>query len=388
MLAEQPDFSYEFKPDMLKGVGVSETSVEVGSGKVAIAQKSGYPYEGKVSITLNPEKRGKFNLMVRIPGWAGKDVVPSDLYSFADPETTPVTIEVNGKKVSYKSEKGFAVLSRNWKAGDEVVVTLPMDIRRVKANDKVEADKGQVALQRGPLMYCLEWPDQEEQKALHLMLAEQPDFSYEFKPDMLKGVGVITAKGYSLKKQLDGSVDKQPVALKAIPYYAWANRGRGEMTVWIPEVQDAATPLPAPSIASNSKVTASEGCKGSPETVNDQLVPAKSSSAEFGHIHWWPKKATNEWVQYDFAKPEEVSSVDVFWFDDEDLNAGCRVPKSWKLMYKKGNQWVAVKAKGPYGTAKDQYNHLDFDKVTTTGLRLEIRQPDDFSTGVQEWIVK
>jgi len=366
----------------------SETSVEVGSGKVAIAQKSEYPYDGKVTLTLNPEKRGKFNLMVRIPGWTGKDVVPSDLYSFADPENSPVTIEVNGKKISYKSEKGFAVLSRTWKPGDEVVVTLPMDIRRVKANEKVEADRGQVALQRGPLMYCLEWPDQEEQKALHLMLAEQPDFSYEFKPDLLKGVGMISAKGYSLKRGLDGTVEKLPVALKAIPYYAWANRGRGEMTVWIPETEDAATPLPAPTIASSSKVTVSDGCKGAPETVNDQLVPAKSSSAEFGHIHWWPKKATNEWVQYDFTKAEDVSSVDLFWFDDEDLNAGCRVPKSWKLMYRKGNSWVSVKTKGAYGTAKDQYNHLEFEKVNTTGLRLEIRQRDDFSTGVQEWIVK
>ncbi|HBB93078.1 MAG TPA: six-hairpin glycosidase, partial [Bacteroidales bacterium] len=161
-----------------------------------------------------------------------------------------------------------------------------------------------------------------------------------------------------------------------------------EMTVWIPEVLSAATPLPAPTIASRAKVTVSAECKGAPETVNDQQCPAKSSSAEFGHIHWWPKKATNEWVQYDFAKAEAVSVIDVFWFDDEDLNAGCRVPKSWKLLVKKGNRWVPVKAKGTYDTKKDQYNRLEFETVITTGLRLEIRQPDDFSTGVQEWIVK
>jgi hypothetical protein len=237
-------------------------------------------------------------------------------------------------------------------------------------------------------LYSLEWADQDEQKVSHLMLADEPGFTYEFKPDLLNGVGMISANGYSLKAQLDGSLAQTPVSLKAIPYHVWANRGQGEMTVWIPVQPEAATPLPAPTIAALSTVTVSPDTKGSPKTVNDQLCPSKSSSAEFGHIHWWPKKATNEWVQYDFAKPEAVSAVEVFWFDDEDLNAGCRVPKSWKLLYKKGNSWAPVKASGEYGVKKDQYNRLAFEPVTTAGLRLEIRQPDEFATGVQEWIVK
>jgi hypothetical protein len=325
--------------------------------------------------------------MVRIPGWTGNQVVPSDLYQYKDPENNPVIIKINGKSVSYKSENGFAILGRSWKTGDQVEISMPMDIRRVKANDKVEADLGQVAVQRGPLMYTLEWADQADKKALNLMLAEDPAFTYAFNADLLKGVGVISGKGYSLKANLDGSVEKTPVDLKVIPYYSWANRGRGEMTVWIPEDAKYATPLPAPTIASLSTVTASK-CSGSAETVHDQQCPPKSSSGEFGYIHWWPKNSSNEWVQYDFAKAEKVSAIDIFWFDDEDINAGCRVPKSWKLMYKKGNSWVEVKAKGAYGTKKDQYNVLEFEPVTTTGLKLEIRQPDKFSTGVQEWIVR
>jgi len=366
----------------------SETTIDMGVRKVALAQQSDYPFEGTVNLTISPDKKGRFNLRLRIPGWAGNEVVPSDLYTYIDPEKSPVTIKINGKQVSYKSEKGFAVLGRTWKAGDQVEIIFPMEVRRARANEKVEADRGMVALERGPLLYSLEWPDQEEQKVTHLMLAEKPAFTYEFKPDLLNGVGMISAGGYSLKAQLDGTVAKTPVSLKAIPYYAWANRGRGEMTVWIPEKPEAATPLPAPTIATLSTVTVSPDCKGSPQTVNDQQCPSKSSSAEFGHIHWWPKKATSEWVQYDFANPETVSSVEVFWFDDEDINAGCRVPKSWKLMYKKGNSWAQVKAKGEYGVKKDQYNRLEFEPVTTAGLRLEIRQPDDYATGVQEWKVK
>jgi DUF1680 family protein len=365
----------------------SEAALALGTRKVSIKQITDYPWSGSVKLEINPEKKGKFNLMVRIPGWTGNQVVPSDLYQYKDPENNPVVIKINGKSVSYKSENGFAILGRSWKTGDQVEISMPMDIRRVKANDKVEADLGQVAVQRGPLMYTLEWADQADKKALNLMLAEDPAFTYAFNADLLKGVGVISGKGYSLKANLDGSVEKTPVDLKVIPYYSWANRGRGEMTVWIPEDAKYATPLPAPTIASLSTVTASK-CSGSAETVHDQQCPPKSSSGEFGYIHWWPKNSSNEWVQYDFAKAEKVSAIDIFWFDDEDINAGCRVPKSWKLMYKKGNSWVEVKAKGAYGTKKDQYNVLEFEPVTTTGLKLEIRQPDKFSTGVQEWIVR
>lgn len=365
----------------------SEATVNLGSKKIDIKQVSDYPWSGLVKLVIHTEKKERFNLMIRIPGWAGSEVVPGDLYRYKDPEVNPVTIKINGKPVSYKSENGYAILGRSWKAGDQVEIEIPMDIRRVLANEKVEADRGQVALQRGPLMYTLEWADQADQKVLNLMLAEEPGFTYAFNANLLNGVGMISGKGYSLMSKLDGTVEKSPVDLKAIPYYAWANRGRGEMAVWIPEDPKYATPLPSPTIAALAAVTASK-CSGSPETVHDQLCPEKSSDGEFGHIHWWPKKASNEWVQYDFAKPEKVSAIDVFWFDDEDLKAGCRVPKSWKLLYKRGNSWVEVKAKGPYETKKDQYNSLEFGPVTTTGLKLEIRQPDDFSTGVQEWIVR
>jgi DUF1680 family protein len=365
----------------------SETEVSIGSRMVGIKQETGYPWSGDIKITVNPKNNGRFNLMVRIPGWTGSQVVPGDLYSYIDPANAAVTIRINGKPVSYKSENGYAVIGRSWKAGDRVEIAFPMDIRRVRANEKVEADRGQVALQRGPLMYAMEWADQPSQKVLDLMLAPEPGFAYGFDSGLLNGVGVITAKGFSLRSNLDGTTTKEPSEMKAIPYYAWANRGKGEMTVWIPEDEKYATPLPAPTVASLATVTASK-CSGSPETVHDQQCPDKSSSSEFGFIHWWPKNASNEWVQYDFAKPETVSGVDVFWFDDEDLGAGCRVPKSWKLLYKKGNSWVEVKRKGEYGLKKDQYNKLEFEPVTTTGLKLDIRQPDTFSTGVQEWIVR
>ncbi len=289
----------------------NQAKVDVAGTSVELEQKTNFPWDEEVLLTLQPANSVKFKLNIRIPGWTGEEVVPSDLYSFVDPISREVKISVNGKEVSYNVENGFAVINRKWKAGDEVGMTFPMEIRRIKANEKVEADLGQVAIQRGPMVYCLEWPDQEEEGALHLMMADNPEFQYKFMPELLNGVGVIKTKGYSLRANLEGSVDKKEVGITAIPYYSWAHRGTGEMTVWIPESEESASPKPAPTIASNSKVTSSE-CKGSLSTVNDQLVPAKSYSKEFGHIHWWPKKKTTEWIQYDFSEPTEVSEVEVF----------------------------------------------------------------------------
>lgn len=365
----------------------SQAEVEIDGVNIKLEQKTNFPWEEEVLLSIQPENPAKFNLNIRIPGWTGEEVVPGDLYRFTNPATLSIAIKVNGKPVEYNTENGFAVVKRKWKEGDEVSLYFPMEIRKIRANEKVEADLGHVAIQRGPLVYCLEWPDQEEQQVLHLMLAENHEMKYHFKPDLLNGVGLVQTEAYSLRAKLDGSVEKTGVLMTAIPYYSWAHRGNGEMTVWIPDNEAYASPKPAPTIASKSKVTSSE-CKGSLITVHDQLVPKKSYSKEFGHIHWWPKKKTTEWIQYDFAEVSEVSEVEVFWFDDEDINAGCRVPKSWKLMYKEGNSWKEVDAKGEYTTDKDKFNKLAFTPVKTSAMKLIIVQPDEWSTGVQEWVVR
>ena len=364
----------------------STAELELEGTLIKLEQNTNFPWDEEVLLTISPETPAKFALNIRIPGWTEEEVVPGDLYSFIDPMKGEIEIMVNGEKAKYKIENGFAVVDKKWSTGDEVKMVFPMEIRRVRANEKVESDLGLVAIQRGPLVYCLEWPDQEEQGALDLILAENPEFEFSFNPDLLNGVGVINTNGYSLRGKLDGTIAKKEVRISAIPYYSWAHRGSGEMTVWIPETEEYASPRPSPTIASKAKVTSSD-CKGGLATLNDQLVPKKSSSHEFGYIHWWPKKKTTEWIQYDFAEASEVSADKVFWFDDEDINAGCRVPKSWKLLYKKGSSWKEVSTKGEYGTKKDAYNELAFEPVVTNALKLVIVQPDDWSTGVQEWVV-
>lgn len=169
-------------------------------------------------------------------------------------------------------------------------------------------------------------------------------------------------------------------------YYSWNNRGPNEMEVWIPYDVTRAKPKPAPTIASKSKASGSDVGRLMLKALNDQYDPLNSADNSTNYLHWWPKKDTSEWVQYDFDQPYTVSSSEVYWFDDGPWG-GCRVPASWKLEYKQGDQWIAVSNPSGYGTKKDQYNRVTFDPVKTTALRLIVQLPEDNASGINEWKV-
>ncbi len=206
------------------------TDLDVAGGKLHLSQASNYPWDGDITISVEPKQAQQFELAVRVPGWTGQDAIPSDLYRFETPATSPVVVKVNGTTAKYQLDKGYALLRRTWKPGDQVEVNLPMPVRRVLANPQVEADRGQAAIQRGPLVYCLEWPDNPGRKVLNFRLARNPELTNSYRGDLLNGVVEISGNGF----QGEGT-DSRAVRITAIPYYAWANRGKGEMTVWIPE---------------------------------------------------------------------------------------------------------------------------------------------------------
>lgn len=194
---------------------------------VAISQETQYPWAGKVTITLSPEKPSPFTLNLRIPGWAKDQVTPGDLYSFVSPETDSITIQVNGQAIDYTTEKGYALINREWKKGDIVSYSIPMSIRRVQANEKVTDDLGKVALERGPMVYCLEGVDNVPEM-MKLTLPDASILGATFTPEKLGGV--VTISGDAL---LTEGVKTQNKTLTAIPYFAWNNRGASEMKVWI-----------------------------------------------------------------------------------------------------------------------------------------------------------
>jgi hypothetical protein len=305
-----------------------------------------------------------------------------------DQHTEPVTISINGKKISYTTEKGYAVLQRKWKKGDKVTIELPMPVQKVLANPLVKDDHDRFAFQRGPIVYCLEGPDNRDSLVQNIMINKAAIVNTSFEPKKLNGIEVITAEGKSTKRQVNtDALLETDQSVTAIPYYAWANRGPSEMTVWIPYEASAARPQPAPTIATKAKVSASISNKRMLRALNDQYDPQDSKDASAPYLHWWPKQNTTEFVQYDFDQPYTVSESKVYWFDDGPWG-GCRIPASYKLYYKKDGEWVPVKNTGPYEIAKDKYNVLTFEPVTTTALKLEVQLPADNSTGIHEWAVK
>jgi len=137
----------------------SKADVKIASTDVKITQETRYPWEGKVRMSINPERAAKFTVLVRMPEWAQNTPLPSDLYRYLDPTRETPTLRVNGSPVAIKLEKGFVRLERAWKAGDVIELNLPMPVHKVLAHERVQDDKGRIALERGPLVYCVEWPD-------------------------------------------------------------------------------------------------------------------------------------------------------------------------------------------------------------------------------------
>ncbi|MBE7176698.1 MAG: glycoside hydrolase family 127 protein [Mucilaginibacter polytrichastri] len=366
----------------------SSSDIVLPATKLNIKQETEYPWQGKIGIELNPEKAAAFALHIRIPGWAQEHAVPGDLYRFVDEKERKFTILLNGKPAKFTMEKGYAVLRTTWKKGDRISLDLPMEVQKVAANTSVKDDASRMALQRGPIVYCLEGPDNRDSVVQNIVVAEKTPVKSAYNARLLNGVEELTMQGTASKYD---PVTKKLVSntqdVKAIPYYAWANRGPSEMLVWIPYEKSAARPTPAPSIASTSTVSSSLKNAKSLKAINDRYEPADSKDAHYPYIHWWPAKNTTEYVQYDFDTEHEVSSSNVYWFDDGPWG-GCRIPVSYRILYKKGDAWVPVKNTTPYAIAKDRYNNVKFSPVKTAALRLEFKLPADNATGIHEWVVE
>ncbi len=389
-LPSMPGYVYaQNKNDLYVNLFVgSESDIALSSGKVTIIQNTNYPWEGKNELTVNPAKRSSFALHIRIPGWALNKPLPGDLYNDETKSTKSFTLLVNNQPAKYEMIKGYAVIDRTWNRGDKVSLHLPMDIEKVIANDSVKADKNRFALQMGPVVYCLESPDNKDAAVMNIVVDKNAAVQAIYKPDMLNGVTVLQMKGSSTKRQLNSDeLIKSEQDVVAIPYYTWANRGPSEMEVWIPYDASAARPKPAPTIASKSKVSASINNQRMYRALNDQYEPADSRDGSASYLHWWPKKNTTEWVQYDFDSSHTVSESKVYWFDDGPWG-GCRIPASWKLFYKKDNEWIEVKNSSSYTVSKDRYDTIKFEPVTTTAMKLQVQLPVDFATGIHEWIIK
>ncbi len=219
--------------------------IRLDNGRVVkLVQETRYPWDGRVRITVNPDVAAPFTINLRIPGWARNEAMPGNLYRFQDKVDESAAIKVNGRPVVPPIDKGYASIRREWQKGDMIELLLPMPVRRVVASEQVAADRGRVALQRGPMVFCAEWPDNPDGHVRNLVLPDSVPLSAEFDARLLNGVVVVKGRALALAYTEPGKITRKEQSFTAIPYYAWANRGPGQMVVWIPNTESAARATP------------------------------------------------------------------------------------------------------------------------------------------------
>ena len=364
----------------------NEAELKVGGKKVILHQETRYPWDGHVTLTVDKNAAGTFAMKIRIRGWVRNQVVPSELYTYSDGKRPGYSVKVNGEAVTSALEQGYFTIERKWKKGDRVELQLDMEVRTVKANGKVEADRGRVAVERGPIVYCAEWPDNDF-NVLSLLMNQHPQFEVVEKPDLLYGLNQIKTLVQTLEYDEHGRLLAKDHQLTLIPYYAWAHRGPGNMAVWLPSEVWATRPVAIPTLASKSQVSASHPAK-SLTSITDGLVPADENDRTIPYYHWWPKEGTTEWIVYEFPEKTEVSSSTVYWYDDAPWGS-CRLPRSWKVYYKnEAGEWTAVPDADAYPISKGNPNTVHFAPVKTSAVKLEVVLPEKNAAGLYEWEIQ
>lgn len=364
----------------------NEAELKVGGKKVILHQETRYPWDGHIAFTVDKNAAGTFAMKIRIPGWVRNQVVPSDLYTYSDGKRPGYSVKVNGEEVNSTLEQGYFILERKWKKGDRIELQLDMEVRTVKANGKVEADRGRMAVERGPIVYCAEWPDNDF-NVLSVLMNQHPQFEVVEKPDLLYGLNQIKTSAQTLEYDEQGRLLAKDQQLTLIPYYAWAHRGAGNMAVWLPSEVRATRPVAIPTLASKSEVSASHPAK-SLTAITDGLVPADENDRTIPYYHWWPKEGTTEWIVYEFPEKTEVSSSTVYWYDDAPWGS-CRLPRSWKIYYKnEAGKWTAVPEADTYPISKGNSNTVHFTPVRTSAVKLEVVLPEKNAAGLYEWEIQ
>ena len=383
------------KRDVYVNLFMSNTSQLSVAGKgITLEQQTQYPWDGDIAIKVAANKAGQWAMKVRIPGWVRNEVVPSNLYEFTDNLRPQYNITVNGNAVNGKlTDDGYFTIDRKWKKGDVVRVHFDMDPRTVRANNNVEADRGFVAIERGPIVYCAEWPDNDFD-IMGALVNQSPKMTVEDGTLHAKDkkvadyyIKVIKTDAQLLSFDKQGRLNTEDVKLSLIPYYAWCHRGSGKMRVWLSQDLSSSRPEQPATLASLSKVTASTPA-ASLSAVNDRLVPKDGTDRSMPYYHWWPKQGVTEWIAYEFTEASTVQSSTVYWYDDGPWG-GCRVPKAWRIFFKNDNgEWQPVSGADKYPTTKGTACTVNFEPVKTKAIKIEIDLPSDNSAGLFEWSVK
>jgi uncharacterized protein len=206
----------------------SRASFRVESKPIELTVTSDMPWGGTSSIAVRAPEPITATIKLRIPGWARNRPVPSALYAYADRSEKTASIAVNGERVTAAADQhGYVSIARRWRSGDVITLDLPMDVRRVIADDRVTQNRRRVAIERGPIVYCCEWPDVDDGRVLDILIESRAELTPEHDASRDGGATIVRTRG---TRVANPSAERR---VTLIPYYLWANRGAGEMTVWL-----------------------------------------------------------------------------------------------------------------------------------------------------------
>ncbi len=379
----------------------SNGTTTINGTSVDVAQKTNYPWDGNVELTVNPKQSKAFNLKVRIPAWV------------AEQTNKTVTIKVNGETVNAAVEKGYATISRTWAKDDKVTIEIPMEIRKTEADPNVTTNDGRIALQRGPIVYSLEKagnaqlnPEIKDFDPLKIVIPRNAKLKADYNEELLKGVVEITGDAkYSMYGEL------LPIKIQAVPYYAWNNRGddadytpgnvdrtSSKMLIWTmaDKAQTSTVVGAADDAGPSAKVTSDKTYSGARiEGVHDSTFEPSSSSLGngLGWSNWTvPRDDTPHYLQYTWNDAITTKQMQIYWYENYPWD---RKPGTLKIQYQDASgNWQDATMRTEYKGVADklnQYNTIDIDEITTKAIRLimtvNLEDENTQSIGVYRWKV-
>ncbi|QJE94520.1 glycoside hydrolase family 127 protein [Luteolibacter luteus] len=362
------------------------TELEVGGAKVKVSQRTGYPFSGKVELTLGPDAPVDFALRLRIPTWTGDRFMPGKLYGFLDQApSSRFTVTVNGKPENATMEKGFAVIRRTWKAGDQVNLELAMPVRFAGCDPRVKANVDRLAVTCGPLVYCAEGVDNDGGVLNTFVSAPLPASQLQRSQQDIGGLAKVTALSFPAQRLSEGKA--KDGTLKMIPYYAWNNRGAGEMEIWLPRKKEMAQPgaEDSPFKAVRASHTFE---KDLADAIGDLRSPSNSKDGSIPRWTSWNQTGKPQWIEADLKKPGKLRSVGLYWFDD---GGGVQLPESWEVETRHDGKWEPMKlyVTDAYQRAKDQYNVVHpASAIPVDGLRIKMTPKGNAAVGILEMRVE
>ena len=363
----------------------NQAEILMGKDTIRLSQITAYPWDGKIEITFDQPNGKNLDLMVRIPGWATDQAVPSDLYHFTDSMSEPVLFHLNGKEVKPKITNGYAHFRRYWNKNDKVGISIPLPVRKVVANQQVESDRGKISYQRGPLVYCFQDKENNDAWMFDQYVPQNEEVHFQFEEDLLGGIVTLTMNGYKVVVSgQDTTIER--TMLWAIPYYAWNNQGAANMLVWMPKAKKYV--FTKSDWGKEIEATPSSSMKWV-WGLNSGFDPKHSGDIDKIYYYFWQAAGSEEWVQYDFTRPVTLSESKVYWLNLDHYDGNYQVPEFWSLVVKDNRErWVPVVTNDSYGLELDKYNTITFRPVKTSAIRMKVKLQKNNSAGILAWKVK